>query len=175
MFSNITLERRVPVAHPLRGIRRLTERALERLSGEFSKLYSATGRSSIPQERLLRALLLMVLYSVHSERPLMEQLNYNLLFRWFAGLEMDDGVWDVTVFTKSRERRQLQISNAGSWVNLLPYSCNLRQPWHYRKSLFPLSTTCTLPPTVDAARTQRDGARPPSSLAGTRSLSSPGL
>src|ERR1035438_7405712 len=104
MFSYITLERRVPADHPLRGIRRLTDGALERLSGEFSKLYSATGRSSIPPERLLRALLLMVLYSVRSERQLMEQLDYNLLFRWFVGLEMDDEVWDVTVFTKNRER-----------------------------------------------------------------------
>ena len=104
MFSYITLERRVPADHPLRGIRRLTDGALERLSGEFSKLYSAMGRSSIPPERLLRALLLMVLYSVRSERQLMEQLDYNLLFRWFVGLEMDDEVWDVTVFTKNRER-----------------------------------------------------------------------
>src|ERR1035438_5982465 len=104
MFSYITLERRVPADHPLRGIRRLTDGALERLSGEFSKLYSATGRSSIPPERLLRALLLMILFSIRSERQLMEQLNYNLLFRWFVGLEMDDEVWDVTVFTKNRER-----------------------------------------------------------------------
>ena len=86
MFSYITLERRVPADHPLRGIRRLTDGALERLSGEFGKLYSARGRSSIPPERLLRALLLMVLYSVRSERQLMEQLDYNLLFRWFVGL-----------------------------------------------------------------------------------------
>jgi len=104
MFSYITLERRVPADHPLRGIRRLSDRALERMSGELGKLYAATGRPSIAPERLLRALLLMVLYSVRSERKLMEQLDYNLLFRWFVGLEMDDEVWDVTVFTKNRER-----------------------------------------------------------------------
>jgi transposase len=90
--------------HPLRGIRRLTDRALERMCGEFSKLYAATGRSSIAPERLLRALLLMVLYSVRSERQPMEQLDYSLLFRWFVGFEMDDEAWDVAVFTKNRER-----------------------------------------------------------------------
>src|ERR1035437_2813860 len=104
MFSYITLERRIPADHPLRAIRRLTDRALERMSGELDKLYAPTGRESIPPERLLRALLLMVLYSVRSERQLMEQLNYNLLFRWYVGLEMDDEVWDTTVFTKNRER-----------------------------------------------------------------------
>ena len=104
MFSYITLERRIPADHPLRAIRRLTDRALERMSGELDKLYAPTGRESIPPERLLRTLLLMVLYSVRSERQVMEQLNYNLLFRWFVGLEMDDEVWDVTVFTKNRER-----------------------------------------------------------------------
>jgi transposase len=104
MFSYITLERRVPMDHPLRGIRRLTDRALERMCGEFSKLYAATGRSSIAPERLLRALLLMVLYSVRSERQPMEQLDYSLLFRWFVGFEMDDEAWDVAVFTKNRER-----------------------------------------------------------------------
>lgn len=82
----------------------MTDRALERMSGELGQLYAATGRPSIAPERLLRALLLMVLYSVRSERQLMEQLDYNLLFRWFVGLEMDDEVWDVTVFTKNRER-----------------------------------------------------------------------
>lgn len=104
MFSYLTLERRIPADHPLRAIRRLSDRALRQISGELDKLYSWTGRESIPPERLLRALLLMVLYSVRSERQLREQLNYNLLFRWFVGLEMDDEVWDVTVFTKNRER-----------------------------------------------------------------------
>jgi transposase len=104
MFSYLTLERRIPTDHPLRAIRQLTDRALKRIGGDLDPVYAATGRPSIPPERLLRALLLMVLYSVRSERQLMEQLNYNLLFRWFVGLEMDDEVWDVTVFTKNRER-----------------------------------------------------------------------
>ena len=104
MFSYLTLEQRIPADHPLRAIRALTDRALKRIDGELDKLYSPLGRESVPPERLLRALLLMVLYSVRSERQLMEQLNYNLLFRWFVGLEMDDAVWDVTVFTKNRER-----------------------------------------------------------------------
>jgi transposase len=88
----------------LRQIRVLVDRALQRMDTEFDRLYSTTGRPSIAPERLLRSSLLMVLYSIRSERQLMEQLNYNLLFRWFVGLEMDDPVWDVTVFTKNRER-----------------------------------------------------------------------
>jgi transposase len=104
MFSYLTLERRIPPDHPLRGIRHLTDRALQQISGELDKLYSWTGRESIPPERLLRALLLRVLYSVRSERQRMEQLNYHLLFRWFVGLERDDEVWEVTVFSKNRER-----------------------------------------------------------------------
>jgi transposase len=104
MFSYVTLEQRIPGDHPLRGIRVMVDRALEGMSGEFDELYCSNGRPSIAPERLLRALLLQVLYSVRSERQLMEQLNYNLLFRWFVGLEMDDEAWDVTVFTKNRER-----------------------------------------------------------------------
>ena len=104
MFGYVTLQQRIPVDHPARQIRALVDRALERMDAEFEKLYSTTGRPSIAPERLLRATLLMVLYSIRSERQLMEQLDYNLLFRWFVGLEMDDAVWDVTVFTKNRER-----------------------------------------------------------------------
>jgi transposase len=104
MFSYLTLEQRIPADHPLRAIRALADRALKQIDGVLDKLYSPIGRESVPPERLLRALLLMVLYSVRSERQLMEQLNDNLLFRWFVGLEMDDEVWDVTVFTKNRER-----------------------------------------------------------------------
>ena len=104
MFSYVTLEQRIPRDHPLRSIRWMTDRALERMSVQFDELYSATGRPSIAPERLIRGLLLQVLYSVRSERQLIEQLDYNLLFRWFVGLEMDDEVWDVTVFTKNRER-----------------------------------------------------------------------
>ena len=102
MFSYLTLERRVPVDHPVRVIRAMVDRALKRMDGELGKLYSSASRPSIAPERLLRAQLLMVLYSVRSERQLMEQLNYDLLFRWLVGLEMDDAVWDVTVFTKNR-------------------------------------------------------------------------
>ena len=104
MFSYIRPEQRVPADHPLRPIRAMVDEALRELSGEFARLYPATGRPSIPPEKLLRALLLQLLYSVRSERQLMEQLDYNLLFRWFVGLSMDDPVWDPTVFTKNRER-----------------------------------------------------------------------
>lgn len=104
MYSYVTLAQRIPADHPARSIRAMVDRALERMDGELAQLYSRTGRPSIAPERLLRASLLMVLYSIRSERQLMEQMNYNLLFRWFVGLEMDDPVWDVTVFTKNRER-----------------------------------------------------------------------
>ena len=104
MFSYISLEERIPADHPLRAIRVMTDRALQGLSPLFNKLYAPSGRDSIPPEWLLRALLLQALYSVRSERQLMEQLEYNLLFRWFVNLNMDDPVWDVTVFTKNRDR-----------------------------------------------------------------------
>jgi transposase len=104
MFSYLTLAQRIPADHPARQIRALVDRALERMDAALEKLYSDTGRPSIAPERLLRATLLMILYSIRSERQLMEQMNYNLLFRWFVGLEMDDAIWDVTVFTKNRER-----------------------------------------------------------------------
>ena len=104
MFSYLTLAQRIPMDHPARQIRALVDCALERMDAELEKLYSDTGRPSIAPERLLRATLLMILYSIRSERQLMEQMNYNLLYRWFVGLEMDDAVWDVTVFTKNRER-----------------------------------------------------------------------
>jgi len=104
LFSYISPAQRVPKDHPLRDIRELVDGALRDLSAEFDRLYSRTGRPSIPPERLLRALLLQVLYTIRSERQLMEQLNYNLLFRWFVGLSMDDPIWDPTTFTKNRER-----------------------------------------------------------------------
>jgi len=104
MYSYVTLAQRIPADHPARQIRVLVDRALERIDAQLEQLYSTTGRPSIAPERLLRASLLMVLYSIRSERQLMEQMGYNLLFRWFVGLEMDDPVWDVTVFTKNRER-----------------------------------------------------------------------
>src|SRR5437660_12143814 len=90
--------------HPLRAIRKIVNAALRARSPEFEKLYAKSGRPSIPPERLLRALLLQALYTIRSERQLMEQLDYNLLFRWFVGLGMDDAVWVPTVFTKNRDR-----------------------------------------------------------------------
>ena len=104
LFSYIRLETRIPADHPLRPIRKLVDEGLLELSPAFSKLYAREGRPSIPPERLLRALLLQALYTVRSERLLMEQLEYNLLFRWFVGLSMDDVVWDATVFCKNRDR-----------------------------------------------------------------------
>ena len=104
MWSYLAPEQRVPLDHPLRPICAMVDTILAELSPEFAQLYSPVGRPSIPPEKLLRALLLQVLYSTRSERLLMEQLDYNLLFRWFVGLNMDDPVWDATVFTKNRER-----------------------------------------------------------------------
>jgi transposase len=104
MFSYLSPEQRVPADHPLRRVREITDRLLDELSDLFDRMYSTMGRPSIAPEKLLRALLLQVLYTVRSERMLIEQLDYNLLFRWFVGLNMDDGVWDVTVFTKNRDR-----------------------------------------------------------------------
>jgi transposase len=104
MYSYISTEQRVPADHPLRRVRALVDGALQEMSPQFSELYARNGRPSIAPEKLLRALLLQFFYSVRSERLLMEQLQYNLLFRWFVGLSMDDAVWDVTVFTKNRER-----------------------------------------------------------------------
>ena len=104
MFSYISPEQRVPADHPLRPIRKMTDEIFKQLSPRFDQLYARTGRPSIAPERLLRALLLQVLYSVRSERLLMEQLQYNLLFRWFVGLNMDDSIWDATTFSKNRDR-----------------------------------------------------------------------
>jgi transposase len=103
-FSYLRLEQRIPADHPLRAIRELTDAALSGLSRDFDKLYARDGRPSIPPERLLRALVLQALYTVRSERQLMEQLDYHLLFRWFVGLSIDDPVWDATVFCKNRDR-----------------------------------------------------------------------
>lgn len=104
MFSYVTMEQRIPADHPIRGIRSMVDEAMRGMDASFSAMYARGGRPSIAPERLLRAQLLMVLYSITSERRLREQLNYNLLFRWFVGLEMDDAVWDATVFSKDRER-----------------------------------------------------------------------
>jgi transposase len=104
MFSYVSMEERVPPDHPLRAIRRLVDQILARMSKRFDKMYADNGRPSIPPERLLRALLLPTFYSIRSERMLMEQLDYNLLFRWFVGLELDEPVWNHAVFSKNRER-----------------------------------------------------------------------
>src|SRR5215467_5536887 len=106
LFSYIAPEARVPTSHPLRKIRELVRDALGELNRSLAKLYASEGRPSIPPEQLLSALLLQVLYGVRSERQLMEQLDYNLLFRWFVGLSPDDPIWDPTVFTKNRQRLQ---------------------------------------------------------------------
>ena len=105
MFCYVSMEARIPQDHPLRSIRKRVDEALRAIRPELDRLYAKRmGRPSVPPERLLRALLLQVLYSVRSERQLMEQLNYNLLFRWFVGLDLEDEVWDATVFTKNRQR-----------------------------------------------------------------------
>jgi transposase len=104
VFSYVPLEQRIPRDHPLRRIRPMVDRGLDEMWSHFEALYARRGRPSIAPERLLRALLLQALYSIRSETQLMEQLDYNLLYRWFVGLNPDDPVWDVTVFTKNRER-----------------------------------------------------------------------
>jgi len=104
MFSYVALEDRVPSRHPLRLIRLVVDEVLASMDGDFAALYAATGRPSVPPERVLKALLLQAFYTVRSERQLMEQLDYNLLFRWFVGLGIDDAVWHPTVFSKNRDR-----------------------------------------------------------------------
>jgi len=104
LFSYVSPESRIPENHPLRSIREMIDRALKELSRDFDALYSHTGRPSIAPEKLIRALLLQVFYSIRSERLLREQLDYNLLFRWFVGLNVEESVWVPTVFTHNRDR-----------------------------------------------------------------------
>src|ERR1700716_1771663 len=104
MFSYLSPEQRVRADHPLRVIRAMTDRVFAELSPRFTKMYSDIGRPSIPPEQLLRALLLQSLYTVRSERLLMEEIDYSVLYRWFVGLSMDDPIWDATTFTKNRDR-----------------------------------------------------------------------
>src|SRR5260370_39361663 len=104
MFTYLSAEEVVPTDRPLREIREMTDIALRELWRRFARLYSSLGRRSVPPEKLLRALLLQVLFSIRSERMLIEQLRYNLLFRWFVGLSLEEQVWDATVFSKNRER-----------------------------------------------------------------------
>ena len=112
MFSYVDLEERIPASHPLRKIRKFVNAAVAALDVEFTKLYSTDGRPSIAPERLLRAALIQILFSIRSERQLMEQMEYNLLFRWFVGLGIDDPVWVPTVFTKNRDRLLKQPARA---------------------------------------------------------------
>jgi transposase len=104
MFSYVSPEQRVPADHPLQAVREMVDQILKEMSPRFARLYSDVGRPSIAPERLLRALLLQIFYTIRSERLLVEQLNYNLLFRWFVGMNMDDEVWNHAVFSKNRER-----------------------------------------------------------------------
>ena len=120
MFSYLSPEQRVPADHPLRAVRALTDEALQTMSRRFASLYATTGRPSIPPEQLLRALLLQVLYTVRSERLLMEELTDNLLFRWFVGLNMDDPVWHPTTFTKNRDRLLSAMSPPRSLMRSRP-------------------------------------------------------
>jgi transposase len=113
MFSYVTPEARVRADHPLRPIRRMTDAALARLSPRFERLYSTMGRPSIPPEQLLRALLLQMLYSIRSERLLVEELDYSVLYRWFVGLSLDDPIWDATTFTKNRQSEEFQTQGLG--------------------------------------------------------------
>src|SRR5213596_613077 len=120
-FSYIRPEERIPADHPLREIRKLVREVLQELSHSFGELYSQEGRPSIPPEQLLSALLLQVFYGLRSERQLMEQLDYNLLYRWFVGLSPDDPIWDATVFTKNRDRLQNGEVFAKFMVKLLSH------------------------------------------------------
>lgn len=104
MFSYIDLEQRVPQDHPIRKIRRVVDKALKAMESDFEGLYATAGRPSIPPERLLRALMLQILYSIRSERQLVERIDYDLLFRWFVGMGIDDPVWNHSTFTKNRDR-----------------------------------------------------------------------
>ena len=127
LFSYVSAESRVPADHPLRGVRLLVDGLLQQMSPDFDRLYARVGRPSIPPERLLRAQLLQLFYTIRSERPLREQLDYNILFRWFVGLELDEPIWAVTVFTKNRDRLlnqavaqrffQLVVEQATPWLS----------------------------------------------------------
>src|ERR1700735_769948 len=133
MFSYVSPEERVPADHPLRPIRSMVYVVLKGLSRSFGRLYIDWGRPSIAPEKLLRALLLQVLYTIRSERMLMEQLEYNMLFRWFVGLNLDEPVWDVTLFTKNR-KRLLQANVAQQFFRLVveqARSMNLMSDEHF--------------------------------------------
>jgi transposase len=163
LFSYLSPEARVPASHPLRPIRRSVDTALTALSPQLEKLYAHTGRPSIAPEKLLRALLLQVLYSIRSERLLMEQLDYNLLFRWFVGLDLDAPVWDVTVFTKNRDRllegevataffeQVLAQARAQRLLSDEHFTVDgtLIEAWAGQKSFKPKAETAPVPPADD--------------------------
>ena len=115
LYSYVSQEDRVPQNHPLRKLKEMIDPLLGAMSGRFRKLYAQTGRPSIPPEYLLRAMIVQVLYTIRSERLLMEQLDYNLLLRWFGGLSMDDPVWDHSTFSKNRDRLLEGTSHRNSW------------------------------------------------------------
>jgi len=128
LFSYGSLEERVPADHPLRPIRAMVDEALKALDSRFNEIYDEDGRRSIPPERLLRALLLQMLYTVRSERMLMEQLEYNLLFRWFVGLSSSEPVWHPTVFTKNRDRL-LEGAVAEEFFSLIVNQARQKRLW----------------------------------------------
>src|SRR5580692_6166528 len=160
MFSYLAPEERVPADHPLRKIRPMVDAALKALSPSFDKMYSTFGRPSIAPEKLLKGLLLQVLYTVRSERMLMEQLEYNLLFRWFVGLNMDEAVWVPTVYSKNRDRlmegeiaetffhQVLDQANAAGLVSDEHFSVDgtLIEAWASQKSFQRKDQTDVLPP-----------------------------
>jgi transposase len=172
MFSYVRLEERVPADHPLRAIRRLVDAVLSELSPAFAALYARVGRPSVPPEHLLRALLLQAFYTVRSERLLMEQLDYNLLFRWFVGLSMDDAVWDASAFCKNRDRLLDGDIAAGFMAGVLNQAQvkrllssehfsvdgTLIEAWASMKSFVPKSPSSGEEP--------RNGSRPPPGGAG---------
>ena len=140
MFSYVSLEERVPQDHPLRAIRKLVDEVLRGMAREFDGMYAKTGRPSVPPERLLRAVLLQIFYSVRSERMLMEQMTYNLLFGWFVGMELDEPVWNHAVFSKNRERLLNQDVARAFFARVLeqakPHlSEELYRRWHADRSL----------------------------------------
>ena len=152
MFATVVLEDRIPATHPLRDLRRLVDPILRDLSPTFDALYSGTGRPSIPPEQLLRALLLQVLYTIRSERQLVEQLEYNLLYRWFVGIDLEASAWHATTFTKNRQRlldgavageflaRVVGLADAAQLISREHFSVDgtLREAWASQKSVRPL-------------------------------------
>ena len=170
MFSYVDLEERIPAGHPLRKIREIVNAALAELDVEFAKLYAADGRPSIAPERLLRAALIQILFSARSERQLMEQMQYNLLFRWFVGLGIDDPVWVATVFTKNRDRL-LNTDIAGKFLAAIlahkrvapllsdehfSVDGTLIEAWASMKSFQPKAAAAGEPP-ADGGISGRDG------------------